>query len=275
MYNGIPYLINPYANFGYPYPYLYPYYPSAPHMPMQLTPEMLQQLQNLQQPSFPSSYPQPSTPQTIPATPVSSLPPENENPPAFQQNANGQGAHNLQGRAQEPAARQVAVRRVNSLGLFLKLCFFLYLFTRDASFERTIVLHIVAAIIFLYQTGRIRVIRVQRQIVPRPGPDQQDQQQQQQQQESPSTATSSSATPDTNPPPQTAARPRRLLPELQSIIFSFFGALVPGHLQEDVAHNAAAMIAAQQQQDRERAGDLEVAGAGVGAGGVGGVGGVM
>ncbi|KAF9381273.1 hypothetical protein CPC16_009917 [Podila verticillata] len=66
--------------------------------------------------------------------------------------------------AQEIAARDQ--RRAASLWLIMKLAFAVYLFSQNGSLERVVLLHIAALIIFLHQTGRLRIVR---RIVPQPG----------------------------------------------------------------------------------------------------------
>ncbi|KAG9067297.1 hypothetical protein KI688_012080 [Linnemannia hyalina] len=68
----------------------------------------------------------------------------------------------LEGNAQDQAAR--GQRRAASLWLLLKLAFGVYLFSQNGSIERIVLLHIAALIIFLHQTGRLRIVRR----VPRP-----------------------------------------------------------------------------------------------------------
>ncbi|KAF9550978.1 hypothetical protein EC957_010745 [Mortierella hygrophila] len=67
-----------------------------------------------------------------------------------------------EGNAQDQAAR--GQRRAASLWLLLKLAFGVYLFSQNGSIERIVLLHIAALIIFLHQTGRLRIVRR----VPRP-----------------------------------------------------------------------------------------------------------
>ncbi|KAG0254624.1 hypothetical protein BG011_005622 [Mortierella polycephala] len=59
--------------------------------------------------------------------------------------------------AQENAAREQ--RRAASLWLLMKLAFGVYLFSQNGSIERIVLLHIAALIIFLHQTGRLRIVR--------------------------------------------------------------------------------------------------------------------
>ncbi|KAG0027930.1 hypothetical protein BGZ82_008699 [Podila clonocystis] len=66
--------------------------------------------------------------------------------------------------AQEIAARDQ--RRAASLWLIMKLAFAVYLFSQNGSLERIVLLHIAALIIFLHQTGRLRIVR---RIAPQPG----------------------------------------------------------------------------------------------------------
>ncbi|KAF9920490.1 hypothetical protein FBU30_009680 [Linnemannia zychae] len=63
----------------------------------------------------------------------------------------------------EAAAREQ--RRAASLWLLMKLAFGIYLFGQNGSIERLVLLHIAAFIIFLHQTGRLRIVR---RIVPTP-----------------------------------------------------------------------------------------------------------
>ncbi|KAF9575931.1 PRP38 pre-mRNA processing factor 38 domain-containing protein B [Mortierella alpina] len=66
--------------------------------------------------------------------------------------------------AQEIAARDQ--RRAASLWLLMKLAFGVYLFSQNGSIERIVLLHIAALVIFLHQTGRLRIVR---RIVQPPG----------------------------------------------------------------------------------------------------------
>ncbi|KAF9090015.1 hypothetical protein BGX29_011705 [Mortierella sp. GBA35] len=59
--------------------------------------------------------------------------------------------------AQEIAARDQ--RRAASIWLLMKLAFGVYLFGQNGSIERIVLLHIAALIIFLHQTGRLRIVR--------------------------------------------------------------------------------------------------------------------
>ncbi|KAF9438270.1 hypothetical protein BGZ76_008911 [Entomortierella beljakovae] len=59
--------------------------------------------------------------------------------------------------AQEIAARDQ--RRAASLWLLMKLAFGVYLFSQNGSIERILLLHIAALVIFLQQTGRLRIVR--------------------------------------------------------------------------------------------------------------------
>ncbi|KAF9353668.1 hypothetical protein BGX26_008577 [Mortierella sp. AD094] len=59
--------------------------------------------------------------------------------------------------AQEMLARHE--RRAASLWLLMKLAFGVYLFSQNGSIERILLLHIAALIIFLQQTGRLRIVR--------------------------------------------------------------------------------------------------------------------
>ncbi|CAJ0837072.1 6988_t:CDS:2 [Entrophospora sp. SA101] len=54
-------------------------------------------------------------------------------------------------------------RRLASLWLILKLSFLVYIFSNNASIERIILLCLLAMVIFLSQTGRLRVVRRRRQ----------------------------------------------------------------------------------------------------------------
>ncbi|KAI1294312.1 hypothetical protein EDD11_008190 [Mortierella claussenii] len=67
----------------------------------------------------------------------------------------GQGV--LDGNARENAVRDQ--RRAASLWLLMKLAFGVYLFSQNGSIERIVLLHIAALIIFLHQTGRLRIVR--------------------------------------------------------------------------------------------------------------------
>ncbi|KAG9287451.1 hypothetical protein G9A89_023823 [Geosiphon pyriformis] len=53
-------------------------------------------------------------------------------------------------------------RRAATFWLVLKLGFLVYLFSQNASVERIILLHIFALVVFLYQTGRLRIVRRRR-----------------------------------------------------------------------------------------------------------------
>ncbi|CAG8446547.1 11148_t:CDS:2 [Ambispora gerdemannii] len=57
-------------------------------------------------------------------------------------------------------------RRAATFWLLLKLGFLVYIFSQHASIERVILLHIFALVIFLYQTGRLRIVRRRRHRVP-------------------------------------------------------------------------------------------------------------
>ncbi|KAF9577075.1 hypothetical protein BGW38_007948 [Lunasporangiospora selenospora] len=67
---------------------------------------------------------------------------------------------------QDQAARDQ--RRAASLWLIMKLAFGIYLFSQNGSIERIILLHIAALVIFLHQTGRLRIVR---RIVQQPAAD--------------------------------------------------------------------------------------------------------
>ncbi|KAG0228654.1 hypothetical protein B0O80DRAFT_452979 [Mortierella sp. GBAus27b] len=62
-----------------------------------------------------------------------------------------------EGNAQENAARDQ--RRAASLWLLMKLAFGVYIFSQNGSIERIVLLHIAALVIFLHQTGRLRIVR--------------------------------------------------------------------------------------------------------------------
>ncbi|KAK3823696.1 MAG: hypothetical protein JOS17DRAFT_753114 [Linnemannia elongata] len=66
-------------------------------------------------------------------------------------------AETPQQNAQEIAARDQ--RRAASLWLLMKLAFGIYLFGQNGSIERLVLLHIAALVIFLHQTGRLRIVR--------------------------------------------------------------------------------------------------------------------
>ncbi|KAF9903758.1 hypothetical protein EC991_003406 [Linnemannia zychae] len=88
----------------------------------------------------------------------------NSNPIADQARAGAAVAADApQQNAQEIAARDQ--RRAASLWLLMKLAFGIYLFGQNGSIERIVLLHIAALIIFLHQTGRLRIVR---RIVPTP-----------------------------------------------------------------------------------------------------------
>ncbi|KAG0276767.1 hypothetical protein BGZ96_003161 [Linnemannia gamsii] len=92
-------------------------------------------------------------------SPVNEL--HQQNQPQSQREAEA-GAGAPEGNAQDQAAR--GQRRAASLWLLLKLAFGVYLFSQNGSIERIVLLHIAALIIFLHQTGRLRIVRR----VPRP-----------------------------------------------------------------------------------------------------------
>ncbi|KAG0050144.1 hypothetical protein BGZ83_005064 [Gryganskiella cystojenkinii] len=101
--------------------------------------------------------------------------------------------------AQDLAARDQ--RRAASLWLFLKLAFGVYLFSQNGSIERIVLLNIAALIIFLHQTGRLRIVRRivhqpgdQGQGGHNPGAPAQQQQPQQQPTQQPQTTTSTTTT---------------------------------------------------------------------------------
>ncbi|KAF9134052.1 hypothetical protein BGW39_008271 [Mortierella sp. 14UC] len=88
----------------------------------------------------------------------------NNNPIADQVRAGAAvAADTPQQNAQEIAARDQ--RRAASLWLLMKLAFGIYLFGQNGSIERIVLLHIAALVIFLHQTGRLRIVR---RIVPTP-----------------------------------------------------------------------------------------------------------
>ncbi|KAF9954530.1 hypothetical protein BGZ72_004503 [Mortierella alpina] len=121
----------------------------------------------------------------------------------------GTGPAAAPGVAATPNAQEIAARdqrRAASLWLLMKLAFGVYLFSQNGSIERIVLLHIAALVIFLHQTGRLRIVRRIGQppgdappgiVNPPPGyqaqgPNLAQQQQQQQQQTSPSTTTMAS-----------------------------------------------------------------------------------
>ncbi|KAF9918093.1 hypothetical protein BX616_010243 [Lobosporangium transversale] len=68
------------------------------------------------------------------------------------------------GQVEPNVNRQVNVardhqRRAASLWLLMKLAFGVYIFSQNGSIERIVLLHIAALIIFLHQTGRLRIVR--------------------------------------------------------------------------------------------------------------------
>ncbi|CAO3569123.1 unnamed protein product [Mortierella alpina] len=76
--------------------------------------------------------------------------------------------HNLEapaadGREQDHAPRDQ--RRAAALWLLLKLAFGVYVLSQNGSIERIVLLHVAAFIIFLHQTGRLRIVR---RVVPQP-----------------------------------------------------------------------------------------------------------
>ncbi|KAK3833807.1 MAG: hypothetical protein JOS17DRAFT_773419 [Linnemannia elongata] len=91
-------------------------------------------------------------------SPVNGL--HQQNQPQLQREAGAAAAP--EGNGQDQAAR--GQRRAASLWLLLKLAFGVYLFSQNGSIERIVLLHIAALIIFLHQTGRLRIVRR----VPRP-----------------------------------------------------------------------------------------------------------
>ncbi|CAI2189764.1 6119_t:CDS:2, partial [Funneliformis geosporum] len=56
-------------------------------------------------------------------------------------------------------------RRANTLLLVVKLGFLVYIFSQNASAERMILLYISALVYFLYQTGRLRIVRRRRRVL--------------------------------------------------------------------------------------------------------------
>ncbi|RIA82907.1 hypothetical protein C1645_787459 [Glomus cerebriforme] len=56
-------------------------------------------------------------------------------------------------------------RRATTLWLVVKLGFLVYIFSQNASAERMILLYISALVIFLYQTGRLRIVRRRRRVL--------------------------------------------------------------------------------------------------------------
>jgi len=68
---------------------------------------------------------------------------------------------------QQPDREAIALRnqrRAAALWLIMKLVFLVYIFSQKASIERVILLHVVALVIFLYQTGRLRFVRRRRYV---------------------------------------------------------------------------------------------------------------
>ncbi|KAF9952614.1 hypothetical protein BGZ70_000553 [Mortierella alpina] len=81
----------------------------------------------------------------------------------------GTGQAAVAGAAGAPNAQEIAARdqrRAASLWLLMKLAFGVYLFSQNGSIERIVLLHIAALVIFLHQTGRLRIVR---RIVQPPG----------------------------------------------------------------------------------------------------------
>ncbi|KAF9179607.1 hypothetical protein BGZ51_006816 [Haplosporangium sp. Z 767] len=74
-----------------------------------------------------------------------------------QQQTGAAAVNGIQENIQENARRDQ--RRAASLWLFLKLAFGVYIFSQNGSFERIVLLHLAALIIFLHQTGRLRIVR--------------------------------------------------------------------------------------------------------------------
>ncbi|KAF9987353.1 hypothetical protein BGZ75_000710 [Mortierella antarctica] len=74
----------------------------------------------------------------------------------------GTGQAAAAGVAGAPNAQEIAARdqrRAASLWLLMKLAFGVYLFSQNGSIERIVLLHIAALVIFLHQTGRLRIVR--------------------------------------------------------------------------------------------------------------------
>ncbi|KAF0447595.1 homocysteine-responsive endoplasmic reticulum-resident ubiquitin-like domain member 2 protein [Gigaspora margarita] len=69
---------------------------------------------------------------------------------------------------QDAAARNQ--RRAATLWLIVKLGFLVYIFSQNASTERMILLYFMAFVIFLHQTGRLRIVRRRRQRIIAPIP---------------------------------------------------------------------------------------------------------
>ncbi|KAG0265350.1 hypothetical protein BG011_004895 [Mortierella polycephala] len=82
-----------------------------------------------------------------------------------QQQTGAAAVNGMQENIQENARRDQ--RRAASLWLFLKLVFGVYIFSQNGSFERIVLLHLAALIIFLHQTGRLRIVRRVAQDPPR------------------------------------------------------------------------------------------------------------
>ncbi|KAG0299775.1 hypothetical protein BGZ98_009771 [Dissophora globulifera] len=64
--------------------------------------------------------------------------------------------------AADPNAQDIVARdqrRAASLWLLMKLAFGVYVFSQNGSIERIVLLHIAALVIFLHQTGRLRIVR--------------------------------------------------------------------------------------------------------------------
>ncbi|KAG0204944.1 hypothetical protein BGX33_008185 [Mortierella sp. NVP41] len=143
-----------YPQFLAPFQYQYVIVNGMPY----LAPSCYIPLLHMQQ-QFGMTGPTTTAPQSGPAfnSPVNGL--QQQNQP---QREAGAGAVAPDGNAQDQAAR--GQRRAASLWLLLKLAFGVYLFSQNGSIERIVLLHIAALIIFLHQTGRLRIVRR----VPRP-----------------------------------------------------------------------------------------------------------
>ncbi|CAG8587240.1 21981_t:CDS:2 [Dentiscutata erythropus] len=85
-----------------------------------------------------------------------------------QYSINPQQQHDVPEPRQDAAARNQ--RRAATLWLIVKLGFLVYIFSQNASTERMILLYFMAFVIFLHQTGRLRIVRRRRQRIIAPIP---------------------------------------------------------------------------------------------------------
>ncbi|KAK9718571.1 hypothetical protein K7432_005421, partial [Basidiobolus ranarum] len=139
-----------------------------------------------------------------------------------------------------------------SMWLVFRLVFFAYLFGQGASFERMVLISLVCMVVYLYQTGRLRVVRVQinqlnlrnpqnvfplDQQNPVPiAPQNQNQQQPQPQQPQPQQQPPQHQPENQAPQPESQPQepPRDALGILKVAILTFFRSIIPSDRIRDI-----------------------------------------